>query len=154
MKLLKITNYGIWKSENSVLRKYPKNEKAYYRTGVILLKETGSPHNSADQIPNFGSESLRSNIDSAKFIKARACFQEWREIDPEFRKADILELIGDCIFKNEKEDFSKALQFYEDAYKINGDSVSLALKQGRCYEKLQQNLKAIEQYERAVELSK
>ena len=147
-------NYGTWRNAKVLLESIQNNEKAYYRTGYILLKESGSPHNSIDQIPNFGGESLRSNIDSTRFIKARACFQEWLEINPNFRKADIFELIGDWIFKNEKEEFTKALQFYEDASKINSESVSLAIKQGRWYEKLQQNQKAIEFYEKAVELNK
>jgi tetratricopeptide (TPR) repeat protein len=64
-------------------------------------------------------------------IKARACFQECQEIDPEFRKANILEFIGDCVYKNEKEDYSKAIQFYEDALKIETTNMALAIKIGR-----------------------
>jgi len=57
-----------------ILRTYPKCEKAYYRLGILSLNENP--------------------------IKARACFKECQEIDPEFRPADIIELIGDSVFKN------------------------------------------------------
>ena len=37
------------------------------------------------------------------------------EVNPEFRKGDVLEYIGDCILKCEKKDIPKALEFYQQA---------------------------------------
>lgn len=124
-----LEDYEQWSQNkcNKILRNNPKNEKAYFRLGVLLVKENP--------------------------IKARAWFQECQEIDPEFRTSDILELIGDCIFYNEKEDISKAIAFYEDATKLNSESPILSIKQGRWYEKLKEYNTALTFYKRAVDLS-
>lgn len=122
-----LEDYELWTVSKwkKILRNNPKSEKAYFRLGVLSMKEN--------------------------LIKARACFKECQEIDPEFRKANILELIGDCVYKNEKEDYSKAIQFYEDALKIETTNMALAIKIGRWYEKLNENNTAITYYQKAVE---
>lgn len=137
-------DYELWSYDKckKVLNIYPRSEKAYFRLGILALKETQNERNSSEK--EFTS--LYS-----QFIKARACFQEVLDINPDFRRAEVLELIGDSVLKSGKGQQQKALEFYEEANKLVPNSVSLPYKQGKYYETEGDLKTAIELYEKAVE---
>ena len=66
----------------------------------------------------------------------------------------MVERLGDICFKSEDKEFEAALGYYQRAEKLTPESYEIHLKEGKCFEKLREFKRAIEEYETAVELNK
>ena len=107
----------------------PANVKALYRLAVIQI----------------GDKEWRN---------ARENLEKCQRSNQAFREAEVVERLGDICFKSEEKEFETALGYYERAEKLTPESYEIHLKKGKCFEKLREFRKAIEQYETAVELNK
>lgn len=67
--------------------------------------------------------------------------------------AFVLELQGDICFRKEEKHFLDALEYYQKSGNLNPDNFEIFLKQGKCYEKQRDFEKAIQLFQKAVDMN-
>ena len=99
------------------------------------------------------------HLAEGEFERARECLEELAKKEPDFRAPEVLESLGDLVFKCDKE-WLKAFDFYSSAVQAieeegregkEKNPTGLLIKQGKCYEKLKNFKAAVTYYKAAVE---
>ena len=85
------------------------------------------------------------------YIQSEVFFTKIYSIDPNYKKDIVCEKLGDITLKIHNEP-SKALKYFDNAIKTNANEV-LFIKEGRCYEMIEDYENALKEYKKAYEIN-
>lgn len=86
-----------------------------------------------------------------EYLHADEFFLRLLSIDPKYNPQIVNEKLGDSQFKKYK-NYQSALKYYDDAHRCNA-TATLFVKIGRCWEKLKNDEKALNEYKKSLQVN-